>query len=154
MNQAVISCDTSFLFGHKDYDTQLPIELIKWLANGYTVNSFLGHKGIDSKTWERWTNQFEDLKKAIDIGECISLGHFERLAKMQAVGVIKGNQAMLWNLMKNRHPDHFKDKIEHEHRGDMTFLIDTGIDRNAPDMVDDDYKEVLNKAIPDPTSLI
>jgi hypothetical protein len=137
----VIICEESFLFGEKEYDSKYPLELIKWMANGYAVSSFLGSKGLDAKTWERWTNQFEDLKKAIEIGECISLGHFEKLAKMQAVGVIKGNQAMLWNLMKNRHPDYFKDKIEHEHKGDMTFLIDTGISRNSEDVLNEDYRE-------------
>jgi hypothetical protein len=147
MYQAPIVCETGkFLYGVEEFKGEYCDSLMRHLANGASVKSFLSVIGVTQKVFDRWLSQFPDFKVAYEIGESMGLGHFEKLAKMQALGVIKGNNSMLWNLMKNRYPQEFKDKVELEHNGEVTFKFDTGIKRELDEDLDsEDFKEVPDR---------
>lgn len=151
LDQKPICFSSSSLLGAEDFKEEYCQELINWVGKGRTLKSFLGRIGATRKVFDTWCESFPDLKSALEISEAISLGHFEQLAKMQALGVIRGNQTMLWNLMKNRHPEEFKDKVEFSHSGEMIFNFDTGVKREDIEIESEDFNF---KEIPDRVEVV
>mgnify|MGYP001135303240 CR=1 FL=1 len=120
-------------------------KILEHLARGKSVESFCGKVGVTLKEFDRWKQKHPEIQRLVEIGDNLSLGKFENMAELVATGVVKGNAAMLWNLMKNRHPDKFKDKVDVAHSGDMTFIFDTGIKRDVENesfSEKPDFKEV------------
>ena len=103
--------------------------ILEHLARGKSIESFCGKVGVTLKEFDQWKEQYPEIKRLVEIGDSLSLGKFENLAELVALGVVKGNATMLWNIMKNRHPEKFKDKVDVAHSGDMTFMFDTGVKR-------------------------
>ena len=121
-------------------------QILEHLARGRSIESFCGKVGVTLKEFDQWKEQYPEIKRLVEIGDSLSLGKFENLAELVALGVVKGNATMLWNIMKNRHPEKFKDKVDVAHSGDMTFMFDTGIKREleGEDALEDkpDFKEI------------
>lgn len=132
----------------ENWKPEYKVKLIEHLAKGKSVESFLGKVGATYKEFESWCEQFPEIKRYVEIGENLSLGQFEELGQLVALGLVKGNASMLWNIMKNRHPDKFKDKVDVEHSGDLTFMFDTGIKRDL-DGETSDFKEVHSQTLDD-----
>ena len=115
--------------------------ILEHLARGKSIESFCGKVGVTLKEFDQWKEQYPEIKRLVEIGDSLSLGKFENLAELVALGVVKGNATMLWNIMKNRHPEKFKDKVDVAHSGDMTFMFDTGVKR---EIENEDFNEKLD----------
>ena len=67
---------------------------------------------------------------------------WEDIALRQANGEIKGSASALIFTMKNRFRDHYKDKQEVEHQGNIVWQINSGIpNADEIDLEDDNIIE-------------
>lgn len=137
----VTSCETwrKDKIYREDYETML----IEWMAKGESFNSFAGLIGVPIKILDKWIEQYEGFKEAYEIGEAVSLGHWEKLAKLQATGLIKGSAPMIQYIMNNRFGDKYKQKQEIGVSSDVVYQFDTGIQRGSGEDDDETRAELL-----------
>jgi len=124
----VTSCDT----WRKDsaFKEEYGPRLIEWMSRGESFNSFAGQIGIPIRVLEAWVEKYESFKEAFEIGEAVSLGHWEKIAKLQSVGLIKGSATMIQYILNNRFGDKYKQKQEIGVSSEVIYQITTGINRH------------------------
>ena len=104
------------------------------MAIGKSIKSFAAAIGVNSNTVKKWAERHPEFGKALELAKEASEGYWEEVAHGQATGEIKGGStAALTFLMKNQFSESYKDKQEIEHSGDLTFIIDTGINTGIED---------------------
>jgi len=125
------------------------------MAKGRTLNHFAVSIGVAESTVNNWIERHEEFKKAYEVACGASQAYWEEIAHDQATGAIKGgNASTLTFMMKNQFNDKYKDKQEVEHKGDLTFIIDTGIRREKLPAPIDDAIEAEVKKIDDDSDLL
>ena len=104
------------------------------MAEGKSYASFAGAIGVGQSTLSGWEKSHPEFKNAKEIAILASLGKWEDIALRQAQGFIKGNASALIFTLKNRFQEHYKDKQEIDHGGELTFIFNTGINRNLKEV--------------------
>lgn len=112
-------------FGHK---------LVQHMRTGRSLASFAGSIGVSPTTLKRWEEEHPEFREAIEIAKSINMGKWEEIAIDQATGETKGNSATTTFMMKNLHPDEYKDKQVVENEGNVVFMIDTGVPDSVPQL--------------------
>lgn len=102
-------------------------QVIQHMRSGKSLRSFAGVIGVSPSTLTKWAEENEEFAEAIEIAKSISMNTWEDIAIGQATGENKGNSTTLGFMMKNHFPNDYKDKVNIEQEGRVSFLIDTGI---------------------------
>lgn len=119
--------------------------LVEWMARGNSIESFAVNLGVTLDMMQTWVDNYPDFKRAKEIGELAELSYWEKLSKLMAEGVIKGNATITAMVMKSRFSEKYMDKQQLEHTGNVVYQISTGIDRGAK--VEKDFREVENLSV-------
>ncbi len=115
------------------YQAKFCHQVIQHMRAGKSLASFAGFVGVSPSTIKNWAEENEDFREAIEIAKSVSIGTWEDIAIEQATGESKGQSSTLTFMMKNLHPEQYKDKVNIEQEGNITFMIDTGIPTQIPD---------------------
>ena len=107
-------------------------EVIQYMKTGRSFKSFAGRIGISPTTLNKWAEENEDFAEAVEIGKAIALGTWEDIAMDQATGETKGQSSTLTFMMKNLFPEDYKDKVNIEQEGNISFIVNTGIPSELP----------------------
>ena len=102
-------------------------QVIQHMRQGKSLASFAGVIGVSPSTIAKWAENNPEFAEAIEIARSVSLNKWEDIAIGQATGDIKGNSTTLGFMMKNQFPNEYKDKVNVETEGNISFMIDTGI---------------------------
>lgn len=105
-------------FGHK---------LINHMRTGRSFASFAGTIGVSPTTISGWRDEHPDFKEALEIAKSVNMAAWEDIAIDQATGETKGNSSTTTFMMKNLHPDEYKDKQVIENEGNVVYMISTGV---------------------------
>lgn len=116
--------------------------------------------GISTDTLDRWLKEHPELAAAYALGRDDATDHVERSLYARATGyshpsekivVVSGGPGMgssvervpiveqyppdaaalkLW--LTNRRPEHWRDKVDHEHQGNVRIVVETGVPEPPP----------------------
>lgn len=123
-------------------------QVIQHMRMGKSLKSFAGIIGVSPSTITKWAEDNEEFAEAIEIAKSISMNTWEDIAIDQATGASKGNATTLGFMMKNHFPNDYKDKVNVEQEGNISFVIDTGIPSHISNTmltvkdIEADYEEV------------
>lgn len=137
----VTSCDT--WRKDKTFREYYCSMLIEWMSRGKSFNSFAGLVGVPLSTLEEWLESFTAFKEAYEVGQAIELGHWEEVARLQAVGLIKGSANMIQYILNNRFGDKYKQKQEIGVSSNVIYEFETGIKRGGDSDFGGESKEDL-----------
>ena len=91
-------------------------QVIEHMAEGYSLESFAGKIGIAASTAWKWRDEIKEFSEAINIGRAKAAQIWEeRLTKLALTG--EGNATATIFALKNRFPEQWRDKQEHEVSG-------------------------------------
>ncbi len=129
------------------YSDRLCTDVVQFCARGKTLTAFAAFVGVTLKTVGVWQNKYPAFKEAVDAAKEAQMVYWEELSLAQTTGEVKGSAAALIFTMKNRFKEHYKDKHEIDHGGELNFTFDTGIKRDIPEELP--AIEVESKVVPD-----
>ena len=115
--------------GVKKYRDEYCDMLIHHMEQGKSFNTFGATIRVSSATLHRWCEEHKEFKEAKEIGTQARMAWIEEVTLSTMSGEIKGNASLLQFMLKNGDPDSYKDKQEVEHKGNVNFILDTGIKR-------------------------
>lgn len=108
-------------------------QVVQHMRSGKSLRSFAGTIGVSPTTIDRWAKENEEFAEAIEIAKSINLCTWEDIAIEQATGESKGQSSTLTFMLKNLHAETYKDKVNVEQEGNLSFIINTGIPTQIPD---------------------
>ena len=124
-----------------DYEEKYGDMLIEHMAEGRSYATFRSIVGVSTKTYGGW-EKIPHFKECKELAFLASMDKWEDIALRQANGEIKGSASALIFTMKNRFKDHYKDKQEVEHQGNIVWQINSGIpNADEIDLEDDNIIE-------------
>lgn len=89
--------------------------LVKSMAKGKTINSWLVENKVHLQTYRRWLERFPEFREAKDLGIMASLAYWESVGEKGCEGKISNFNASTYKfLMKNRFPLVYKDVHHNE----------------------------------------
>src|SRR6185437_8049191 len=91
-------------------------ELIECLGEGYTIKGFAGSIGVGRQTVFDWLSKHKEFAEAYEIAQAKSVFYWETEFKSFAK-TGKGSPAAFIFALKNRAPEEWREKIEHEVTG-------------------------------------
>lgn len=86
------------------------------MEDGYSLESFAGVIGVAASTVWKWNAEIPEFSEAVNIGRAKAAFVWERRLAHLAV-TNEGNAAATIFALKNRFPDQWRDKQEHEVSG-------------------------------------
>lgn len=101
-----------------DYDPAYCDQVIEFLRDGYSVAAFAGHIGKAASTVKLWMTVHPEFSDAVKIGQAGAVLWWENRARAVARGEDGNPTAVIFGL-KNRAPDQWRDKTEHEVSGQL-----------------------------------
>lgn len=116
------------------YNRKFCQKLLNHMKEGKSFHSFAGSIGVSPSTITRWCEEHDEFKEAKEIGNSLNMGTWEEMAVMQGTGITKGNSSTTTFMMKNLHPDEYKDKQVIENEGNVVFQIETGVPNALEDL--------------------
>ena len=116
------------------YNRKFCQKLLNYMKTGKSFNSFAGSIGVSPTTASKWCDEHEEFREAREIGNAINMGTWEDMAVDQAKGETKGNSSTTSFMMKNLHPEDYKDKQIIENEGNVVFQIETGVPNALEDL--------------------
>lgn len=88
-------------------------EIIKLMAEGYSMEAFAGYIGVHRDTIYDWLKKYPEFAEAKDIGSAKSRYFYEKVSKLGMTGKIPGFNHATWQFnMQNRFEWSAKQKIE------------------------------------------
>jgi len=108
-------------------------EVIAHMSEGYSLESFAGVIGVAASTVWKWNKEIDEFSEAVNIGKAKAALIWEkRLAILATTN--EGNATATIFALKNRFPDQWRDKQEHELTGANGGPI--AIERRIVDIAD------------------
>ena len=103
------------------------------MSEGYSLESFAGVIGVAASTVWKWNKEIDEFSEAVNIGKAKAALIWEkRLAILATTN--EGNATATIFALKNRFPDQWRDKQEHELTGANGGPI--AIERRIVDIAD------------------
>ena len=110
------------------YDPAFCEQAIDFLAQGYSVTAFAGSIRVARSTVYLWAEEHPEFSDALNIGQATSALWWEdRLRHTAATG--EGNAASSIFALKNRAQEDWRDKHEHEHKGNLSVTLESDAEK-------------------------
>ncbi len=120
--------------GQTLYDEKYCKAIVQHCAEGRSLISFAVFLGVGSSTVQKWVKAHPEFAEAHIAAKEAQMVYYENIALDQAKGEIRGgNAASLIFILKNRFSEHYRDRQEVDMKGEVNFLINTGIVRTPID---------------------
>jgi len=104
------------------YDPAMCDQIIALAGQGASKAEMALEIGVAYSTFDVWQNENEEFSEAVKEAEQISRGWWEREGRKATFGGHDGFNATSYIFqMKNRFSDHWKDKRETEHSGNVSL---------------------------------
>lgn len=118
--------------GHvSEYTPELGAEILRLMAEGYSVTAAAGAVGFSRQTVYKWAHRHPEFGDALNKGRALAAKWWEdRAHDLAKKG--DGNAAMIIFALKNRVSDEWREKQEVEHSGGVGVQI-TVVDGFASD---------------------
>lgn len=117
-------------------------EVLKLGRQGKSKTQIAGHLGVAWSTFQDWEAKHEEFRAAIKEAQRLAQLWWEDLGQRMAQDGT-GNATAFIFQMKNRFRDSYRDKIDHDHKADVTFTVATGVpERPNRETHDEDDGEV------------
>lgn len=98
------------------YDPIYCEQVVEHMSEGYSLESFAGKISVAASTVWKWQAEIPEFSEAINVGRAKAAQIWEeRLTTLAVTGT--GNATATIFALKNRFPDQWRDKQEHEHTG-------------------------------------
>lgn len=79
------------------------MDIVVWMARGFSIKSFAGKINVDEKTIYRWSEKYDDFCQSIKRGRAKSVLYWEQIGILGVMGKIPNFNATAWIFqMKNR----------------------------------------------------
>lgn len=93
---------------------------------GYSLAQMARDLDVALSAFNRWRDQHPEFGEAVKDAQERSQAWWED-AGMRGLFADKFNATAFIFQMKNRFRDSYRDKIDHDHKGDVTFTVATGV---------------------------
>jgi hypothetical protein len=113
------------------YDPSFCDRVIELAATGASKAEIALDLDIAYSTFDVWQNEIPEFSEAVKRAERISQGWWEKQGRIATFGGVDGfnSTSYIFN-MKNRFKADWRDKVEQEQSGNVTYTIATGVPRD------------------------
>jgi hypothetical protein len=113
------------------YDPSFCDKVIELAATGASKAEIALDLDIAYSTFDVWQNEIPEFSEAVKRAERISQGWWEKQGRLATFGGVDGfnSTSYIFN-MKNRFKADWRDKVEQEQSGNVTYTIATGVPRD------------------------
>jgi transposase len=102
------------------YDEGYCDKAVAFLAEGYSVAAFAGEIGVAKSTVYEWIDRHPDFSDAVKRGQAKAVLWWEK-RNIEFAKTGEGNATSIIFGLKNRASDEWRDKVETEHSGGVTY---------------------------------
>jgi transposase-like protein len=103
-----------------DYDTEYCDKAETFLADGYSVAALAGFLGVAKSTIYEWIDRHPEFSDSVKRGQAGAVYWWEKANRNLAM-TGEGNATACVFGLKNRASDEWRDKVETEHSGNVSF---------------------------------
>lgn len=112
------------------YDPAFCDKIIEMAKEGASKAEMAMELDICYATFDNWQNSIPEFLEAVKKAERISQGWWEKQGRIATFGGFDGFNATSYIFnMKNRFKEDWRDKVEQEQSGNVTYTIATGVPR-------------------------
>ena len=117
-----------------DFRPEYAEDVGQWCEGGLTDSEISKILGVDRATLWRWQQKYPEFRNTIKIGKELADERVKRSLYEKAIGYQHGEQAfppdttaaIFW--LKNRDPERWRDKTEHDTKVEITLQFSRGAD--------------------------
>ena len=99
------------------YDPAYCEVMMREMAKGHSLVAVAAEIGVTRQTFDNWRKTYPEFQEAFEMGKVFSTRYWERRLIELSSDKDAGNPAAVIFGLKNRAPDQWRDKMEHEHSG-------------------------------------
>jgi hypothetical protein len=99
-------------------------EIETWASQGWTRREISSALGINNASLHRYMNSYKELSDALKAGDSEIVANVQAALAKKALG---GDVTAMIFFLKNKDPEHWRDKHQLEHSGGLDMHVDGAI---------------------------